>query len=247
MSERGKYIVIEGTDATGKSFHASLLRSRLAKRGIKTANFIVEEPDSAIKLNDVSQYDIPYLTEADRELRMLVPAASAIRKIVKSREMNCSTEANILLFTASRQLNWQQAMLPALQRGETVVTARNWLSTLVYQGYAEGGDIAEIESLTKKYVGEEYMKPDMQLILDMSSEEERQLRLNNRGTETKADAFEQRPPDFQQKVILGYRAIAAERNIPLLSATPEETTDDVHQRIRNYISKTRLFPELFFR
>lgn len=199
MATRGTYIVIEGTDGTGKSTQASLLASRLAAEGHEVIEF--HEPDG-------------------------VPIAAELRNVIKNGSLTRSALTNVLLFTAARRENWLQQGMPVLERGGYVIAARNYYSTLAYQGIAEGlerdmtteEDIAYIEMLTRSATNERYMSPDFACILDIDDETERARRIAERGELRNPDTFESRGDDFQQQVIDAYRQVATSKNIPIISA-----------------------------
>ena len=215
MTKRGKYIVVEGGDGVGKSTAIHILATIAAKKlGIET--IIVEEPDGAIDSNG----------------QQLVPVSEALRKIIKAKEFERSPLTNVLLFTASRRENWLQAIQPALERGAWVFSARNYYSTIVYQGYGEGWDISHIDDITNEYVGEAYANPDYSFILDLP-EDERTKRLALRKGRTDLDTFESKPSAFQIGVGNGYRQLSTDRTIPLISAAPpaEEVADIIWKMI----------------
>ena len=206
MSNRGEYIITEGTDATGKSTVADLLAIKARQSGHEVIR--VDEPDSAF--NETGD--------------VLVPIASELRKIIKNGDLGRTAMTNVLLFTASRLENWEQAIKPALQRGAWVIGAHNWLSTLVYQGYGEGFDLDIIKDLTKSTMGDEYLSPDHMFILDLEDEKERSRRLSERGPLEVPDTFESRGDDFQLRLRKGYRTIAKENGIQIVSAIPPKDT-----------------------
>lgn len=218
MLERGKYIITEGTDATGKSTVADLLATEARQNGHEVIR--VDEPDSAF--NEQGEF--------------LVPIASELRKIIKNGDLGRSALTNVLLFTASRLENWEQAVKPALERGAWVIGARNWLSTLVYQGYGEGFDLDVIKNLTKSTMGDEYLLPDHLFILDLEDEKERSRRLSERGELEIPDTFESRGDAFQLRLRQGYRTVSKDFNIPIISATHPK--DEVSRTIWNQINKT---------
>lgn len=236
MSERGKYIVIEGGDGTGKSTQAGRLYHHLAYSGLSMCGFMVEEPDGAYEITRLESLLCAKWSDEQKHSRGLVPEATAIRKRLKDVSHNLSTDENIQLFTQARKLNWDQAIKPALDAGETVVTARNWLSTLAYQGYAEGGDTNYIESLTRETLGDEYMNPDIELILISNDERARQERLASRGTDKNLDAFESRDDDFQIRMQLGYKAVASSRNIDTLIVPSGNSIDLVEKSIWKHVT-----------
>lgn len=212
MTKRGAYIVIEGTDGTGKSTQAELLVKRLESLGHTVVQF--HEPDG-------------------------IPIAHELRSIIVNGTLERSALTNVLLFTAARRENWLQYGLPALERGEYVVTTRNYFSTLAYQAIAEGlgrGQTAEedmtyIEALTLQATDKQYVVPDHAFILDIEDEVERARRIEQRGELKTPDTFESRDNNFQQRVIEGYRKIAKLKQIPVISASqsPEAVADQIWQ------------------
>jgi dTMP kinase len=220
MSERGEYIITEGTDATGKSTVADALALKAREEGREVIR--VDEPDSAF----------------DAQGEFLVPIASELRRIIKNGDLGRTAFTNILLFTASRLENWEQATKPALERGAWVIGARNWLSTLVYQGYGEGVDLDSIKDITKSTMGDTYLTPDHLFILDLEDEDERARRLNDRGPLETPDTFESRGDDFQYSLRQGYRTIAKDYDIQIVSAIPakKEVANTIWQQIQSEIA-----------
>lgn len=202
---RGKYVVIEGNDGTGKSTQVELLAEYLSSKGIST--FVMHEPAGT-------------------------PTADAIRTIIKNGELERDAETNLLLFTAARHENWLQAK-KALNEGKWVISARNYLSTEVYQGYGEGLDIERIHALTREFTDDIYMKPDYTFVLSLPAEE-RERRIAQRGTLQNADTFESRGNDFQKTLDAGYEKIALKYDIPAIDASL--TIEQIQQKIRQQIA-----------
>jgi len=116
-----------------------------------------------------------------------------------------------------------------------VVSARDYSSTEVYQGYGEGIDLDLIEYLTLLTTDERYMNPDHKIILDINDEAERAQRIASRGELENPDTFESRGDDFQQKVIEGYQDIARRKNLPVISAN--QPLEVVTEQIWNIINR----------
>ncbi|RWZ78014.1 MAG: dTMP kinase [Candidatus Chaera renei] len=189
MSERGKYIVLEGHDGTGKSEQARRLIGRLGSLGISCLQAPIEEPGGS-------------------------PASDELRKIIKNGNLPRDPWSNVLMFTAARRLSWLQTIQPALNRGVWAVAARNWISTAVYQGYGQGADVAKIRSFTGDNVHPDYLNPDAQLILTLDSQLTRRQRIADRDEQPESpDIFESMPDDFQRKVQDGYEAFARRFNV----------------------------------
>ena len=202
---KGKYVVIEGNDGTGKSTQAELLAEYLNSKGIAT--FVMHEPAGT-------------------------PIADAIRTIIKNGELERDAETNLLLFTAARHENWRQAK-QALEEGKWVVSARNYLSTEVYQGYGEGLGIERIHALTREFTDETYMNPAYTFVLSLPAEE-RERRIAQRGALQNADTFESRGDDFQEKVDSGYEKIAHTYGLPLIDASL--SIDEIQAKIRQTLN-----------
>jgi len=204
--EKGKNVVIEGHDGTGKSTQIKLLGEKLAYHGIESIVF--EEPAGG-------------------------PISNEIRNIIKNGKFERETMTDLLLFSASRCELWRKIGKSALEEGKWIVSARNYYSSIAYQGYGLGLDLKEIENITRIATDEQYMNPDYAFLLNLDDEKERERRINSRGILENPDPFESRRLDFQERVRLGYIAIAKDRNIPIISANqPIETISD---KIWSYI------------
>lgn len=207
MASLGKYIVIEGNDGTGKSTQVAKLADYFRERGRTVC--VVEEPGS----------DDPEKS---------TPIADELRKVIKNGDLNRSAAVNVALFSAARRELWREKIRPALERGEIVLSARNYISTLVYQGRGEGYDESEILRLTKLFTDERYLHPDIMIILSLSHDK-REERIAMRGELKNPDTFESRGQDFQEKVDDGYLEIAKDYDIPVVLA--DGNVEEVHDML----------------
>ena len=206
MSERGKYIVIEGHDGTGKSTQVKRLTEYLNQSGRPA--IMIEEPGS----------DDPELT---------TPVAAYLRQIIKNANLKRDPEIDVALFSAARRELLQQKIIPNLAKGVSVLSARNYLSTLAYQGGGDGVSSDKILEMTRLFTDETYMKPDVMAILTLSDDGERLRRIDERGELENPDTFESKGSDFQAKVDQAYLDLAEQYDIPVVDAT--KSVDDVHQ------------------
>ncbi len=199
MPKRGKYIVIEGGDGTGKTTQVNMLLDYLKSKQITA--IAAKEPGGT-------------------------PIGEKIREILVDKNLQRQPLTNVMLYTASRVESWQEAE-KQLATGTWVVSSRNYYSSLVYQGIAEGVDVDLIADLTAKIMGQRYTNPDQAIIL-VAQKDERIVRLNQR-TGNNLDYFESKSEAFQHKIDSGYQQIAKKLNLPTVDAhaTPEE----VHQQI----------------
>lgn len=202
------YIVIEGQDGTGKSTQARLLAEHFEKQGREAV--VMDEPDG----------DLPQA----HEIHDLI--------LVQGKDYGLEAMTNVLLFTAARVELWRKIAEPVLKRGGVVISARNYWSTLAYQGYGEGVSRSKIIRLTHDALPEKYYKPDVTVILTVADE----VRLARQGERGKAtETFEAKRDDFQQKVNSAYPKIAKEFNVPILDASG--TIEEVFAQILELINR----------
>ena len=194
IEKPGYYVVGEGNDGTGKSTQIDLLAEHIAKK-YELETYVMHEPDGCA-------------------------ISSEIRNIIKNGNLERDAVTNLLLFTASRHETWFREALPVLNRGGVVLSARNSLSTEVYQGIAEGLGIDYVREVTATFMDERYMEPDLTVIFTLD-DEFRQQRISNRGQLEKPDTFESRGNEFQTKLDEGYATLAKKRGYTTIDASPE--------------------------
>lgn len=119
---RGKLIVFEGIDGTGKSTHIQLLKEYLEGRGITVRTSF--EP-----------------TRGEWGMRVRSAALSGTRLGVQE-EIDC--------LLRDRREHVETLILPALARGEWVLLDRYYLSMMAYQG-ATGADVQHIRELNEAF------------------------------------------------------------------------------------------------
>ena len=202
------YIVIEGQDGTGKSTQARLLKEYFEKQGREV--LVMDEPDGE-------------LAQA-HDLHDLI--------LIRGREYALEPITNVLLFTAARVELWRKLAQPVLKRGGVVISARNWWSTLAYQGYGEGVSKSKIIRLTKEMLSSEYVEPSVGVVLTTSDE----VRLSRQGNRGKAvETFEAKANDFQERVNHAYLKIAKDFKISRIDAsgTIEEVQAAILELVKN--------------
>ena len=198
------YIVIEGQDGTGKSTQARLLQEYYEKQG-KTV-VVMDEPDGDL------------------------PQCHDLHDMILTRGYDLEPLTNVLLFTAARAELWKKIAEPTLKNGGVVISARNYWSTIAYQGYGEGVSKSKIIKITHEALPEKYCHPDRGFILAVS-DAVRLARQGERGK--KKETFEAKPDDFQQRVNNAYPKIAKEFSIPLIDASG--TIEEVFELIKSQI------------
>lgn len=182
VSQRGRFVTFEGPEGGGKSTQVRLLARRLTQAGI--AVYCTREPGGT-------------------------PVGNAIRNLLQYEQKGetlCS-EAELLLFMASRAQHVREVILPRLDRGIWVISDRFADSTTVYQGYARGLGVAKVLELNRFAVGR--ANPDLTLLLDIDVVVGfRRIRSRNAGSGSGRDRIEREAREFHNKVRHGYLDLA---------------------------------------
>lgn len=204
-------IVIEGQDATGKDTQARLLAEYLREKGEKVTAYSESGTGS----------DDPFIEE--------------IAKLTYKTKQNINHRTRVLLFLVNRYEQWRKVAEPALMRGETVILTRNWLSTLIYEGYAGGVSRSLIKRLHKEVMPDNYFKPDKMVILTLS-DEERQRRLDSQAKEQGrvGEVLKTQPSEFQKKVNEAYLKVAREMKVATLDAAG--TISEVQEQLKKFFA-----------
>ncbi|MEO9181074.1 MAG: dTMP kinase [Acidimicrobiales bacterium] len=115
--------------------------------------------------------------------------------------MSPITEA--LLMLSDRSHHVRTLIEPTLEGGRSVVSDRYFASTLAYQGYGRGVDLARLEAATEMAIGS--CLPDLTMLIDTPLDVAIERRAPNAN-----DRFESADLDFHQRVREGYLKIAAQ-------------------------------------
>jgi len=136
---RGKFIVFDGPDGSGKSTQFERLKTLVREAGLAVCE--VREPGGT------------RIGERIRDI-LLDPALDMM-----------ALRCEMMLYMASRAQLVVEKIAPAKQRGELVLADRFISSTLAYQGTAGGMDAAEIMKVGQVAIGESW--PDLVVIFDV--------------------------------------------------------------------------------
>ena len=112
----------------------------------------------------------------------------------------------LLLYAASRCQHVDQIIRPALAAGQPVVCDRYADSSLAYQGYGRGLDLALVGLVNKLATGD--CMPDMTVYLDLPVKAAVARRSGRAGD---TDRVERAGEELQERVKQGYRQISEQR------------------------------------
>jgi dTMP kinase len=138
-STTGVFVCFEGGEGAGKSTQARALAGDLNDRGYR-ALLTFEPGDTAV----------------GKEMRRIVldPATG---------ELSHRTE--VLLYAADKAEHVDTVVMPALERGEVVITDRYVDSMLAYQGAGRALELAEVERVARWATRD--LRPQLTVVLDL--------------------------------------------------------------------------------
>jgi dTMP kinase len=182
-TKRGLFITFEGPDGSGKSTQLRILATRLRAEGRTVVETV--EPGGT-------------------------PIGMQIRRVLldsKNLEMRPTTE--LLLMFAARAQNVDETILPALSRGEIVLSDRFTDSSLVYQGAARGLGAEVVYEVDR--IACRGLVPDLTIVVDIDTElglaRARGRNQKTRDVETRID---EQAVGFHRKVREAYLQLAAD-------------------------------------
>lgn len=140
MTERGKFITLEGGEGAGKSTQIRRLQSYLQAIGIRTA--VTREPGGSA-------------------------GAEEIRRLLLSNQSHWNARTDALLFAAARADHVDKVIEPHLADGSWVLCDRYIDSSRAYQGI--GGELGDEYVMALHALGAVLM-PDRTIILDVGAD-----------------------------------------------------------------------------
>ena len=172
------------------------------------------------------------------------PVGERVRDIVlHAREIPLGPNAQALLYSTARAQLVRDVIRPALAAGKVVIVDRFYDSTLAYQGYGHGADLAQLRSVTDFTVGE--TRPDRTLLLDLPLDAAEQ-RAATRKPGRAWDRFEAEARSFHERVREGYLRLAAAepRRFAVIKADRDidAVAADVWREVEALLPATTLTP-----
>ena len=212
LPSKGKFISFEGGEGGGKTTQIKLLTEALNDAGIETLQ--TREPGGS-------------------------PGAEAIRSLLVEGETDrwdATTET--LLHFAARRDHLTKIILPALDKGQWVLTDRFADSTMAYQGYGHGVSKKAIHSLFQFVAGNR--QPDMTVILDLPARDGL-ARAEARGAEKasevhqKEDRYEGMGADFHDRLRDGFLDIAKKNRKRCVVIDTTRSIEDIQLDIKRLV------------
>ncbi|MDO5457501.1 MAG: dTMP kinase [Atopococcus tabaci] len=165
--------------------------------------------------------------------------AESVRHIILKPEntaMDSRTEA--LLYAASRRQHLAERVLPALNRGDWVITDRYVDSSIAYQGVARGIGIEEVYEMNQ--FATEGLMPELTLYLDVRAEVGLSRIERNRHVD-EINRLDKEKLEFHQQVRQGYLQVLERFPERIVKINAENDIDTVSKEcleaILNHIRK----------
>jgi dTMP kinase len=202
------FITFEGGEGGGKSVQAKALYRKLAKMAISV--LLTHEPGGT-----------PFGRRISHWLKW-------------AKDTNISPLTELMLFNASRAQLVNDVIQSALKSGQVVISDRYADSTIVYQGYGRGLDLAMVKAVNK--AATQGLTPDLTVLLDAPVE----TCFARKGT-SKRDRFEQEAIAFHRRVREGYLKLALEeprRWLVVDASQPKaKIAEIIWQRVSQLVSR----------
>ncbi len=179
---RGRFVVLEGGDGSGKSTQARLLADWLRAQGVTVIETF--EPGAGA-------------------------VGAVLRDVLLHGPAPVTPVTEALLMAADRAQHVATEIEPALARGDWVVCDRYVPSSLVYQGVVRGLGVDIVEQLSAVATGG--LAPDVVVLLDVS-DAVADARRNHESRADESDRLEREGTAFHASVRAAYRALAPERD-----------------------------------
>lgn len=202
---KSMFITFEGSEGCGKSTQSRMLFDYLKSKG--KAVIYLREP-GGVKIS-----------EKIRDI------------LLDARNTAMSRECEMLLYMASRAQVVSDIIRPALAKKMIVICDRFLDSTVAYQGYGLGIDLALIKKIGV-FVAQGIV-PDLTIFLDLP------VKKGLKHRESKEDRIEMRTLNYHQKVRRGYLAIAHKEphrvKIVKVKGTKDLTQNDIRRIVKDYV------------
>jgi dTMP kinase len=203
---QGFFITLEGLDGCGKSTQLDMLAEALRRRGFAVVT--TRQPGG---------------TEIGKTIRALM---------IKEHH-RLDAVAEVLLMMADRAQHVREIIRPNLAEGRIVISDRYTDSSVAFQGYGRGLEIATVEELNRLATGD--LTPDLTLLFELDMEAAR-TRLSNRlenqaAEEAPMKGFDEEKEDFHRRVRQGYAKLAAEHPERIRPVDATGTVDQVHETV----------------
>lgn len=200
--KKGLFITFEGADGCGKTTQLNLLAQLLKEKGQEV--IITREPGAK-------------------------GLGEKVREILLNYDGEVSSNCEAFLFLADRAQHIDLIVRPAIAQGKIVLCDRHTDSTLAYQGYGRGVDLAQLKMLnglaTSGFV------PDLTFVFDIDVETSMARVGKNK------DRMESAGVEFHEKVRSGYLEIAKQEPDRVKVINSKDSIENIFEQVKNEMQR----------
>ncbi len=179
MSERGKFIILDGLGKSGKGSAIKALKEIYPD---ESRVLFTREPGGTPLAEKIRELVLP---EQGRDLKALIPFP---------------------LFWAARRAHLEEKVIPALESGIHVICDRFDSSTYAYQIWGEENyDLKLLFELMRERFVVRDANPNLYIFLDVSPEESLRRHRKHRESVGFEDIFDEKPIEFYQRTRRGFQ------------------------------------------
>jgi len=200
MARAGKFITFEGGEGCGKSTQIKYVVDSLQTRG--RSALVLREPGG---------------TNVGEQIRHVLQYSK--------QSAGMMSEAELLLFCASRAQLVREIIQPALAAGKIVIADRFFDSTTVYQGAGRQLDTVAVRFINEFAIGT--CRPDLTLVIDLDP----RIGLERARGRELFDRMENQSLDFYDRVRQGYLALARQEPARIKVVDGNQSLTAIEQQI----------------
>jgi dTMP kinase len=204
---KGKLIVFEGVEGSGKTTQIARLYSWLAS----------------------SEWSC-YPTISTRQPGGTAIGVAIRRLLLEEDESPLHDRAELMLYAADRAQHIEEIIKPHLDMGGLVLCDRYTDSTVAYQGYGRGLDRGLINDIN--YLATAGLNSDLTIWLDVDVE----IGLERARQRGQFDRMEKTAIEFHRRVQQGYRELAAAFPERIVRVEASGDEDAIHQEIKKVVT-----------
>ncbi|MFK5895175.1 MAG: dTMP kinase [Pseudomonadota bacterium] len=204
MTEKGKFITLEGSEGAGKTTNMLHIKTLCESKGHRV--ICTREPGG---------------TEISEKIREL---------LLDKNNRNFYPDTELLLMFASRSQHLNELIIPALNRGDWVISDRFTDASFAYQGGGRGMSWDRINTLRDWVQGD--LRPDLTLLFDLPVKIG-MARAKKRGP---SDRFEEEQLSFFDKVRQGYYRVESEEKKRFKIIDANKTEQQVKKQVEDVVS-----------
>jgi dTMP kinase len=206
---KGKFIVFEGVEGAGKTTQIHQTAAWLQSLCADKAVIVTREPGG---------------TQLGKQIRQL---------LLDDSQYAIGNRTELLLYAADRAQHVEETILPQLASGNIVLCDRFTDSTIAYQGYGRGFDLAQIERIDR--VATNGLQSDLTFWLDLDVE----IGLDRVLSRGKPDRLEKTAVEFHQRIRQGYQELANIYPDRIVRIDADRHQEQIQLEIQAILMKTK--------